>query len=183
MLPAHAILGLGAEIEHYDCKSIRASWCDRTSHYRAARCAAGRPGAAGREIVTLESSGTVQALAARSGKIVAAGTDREIAALIGASTQVVDLGGRLAVPGLIEGHGHFMALGVSKTGITGYSTSDAGERASSLAAEAVVTRRPVDARTHFIFNYIPRRPDGPSDAVRHVQNAARARFPGASVTR
>jgi predicted amidohydrolase YtcJ len=66
------------------------------------------------KIVTLESSGTVQALAARAGKIVALGTDRDVAALVGPSTRVIDLGGRLAIPGLIEGHGHFMALGASR---------------------------------------------------------------------
>jgi len=66
------------------------------------------------KIVTLESSGTVQALAARAGKIVALGTDRDVAALVSPSTRVIDLGGRLAIPGLIEGHGHFMALGASK---------------------------------------------------------------------
>jgi hypothetical protein len=34
--------------------------------------------------------------------------------LIGPSTRVIDLKGRLAIPGLIEGHGHFTALGASK---------------------------------------------------------------------
>ena len=66
------------------------------------------------KIVTLENSGTVEALAARSGKIVAVGSNRDVAALIGPSTRVIDLSGRLAIPGLIEGHGHFMALGASK---------------------------------------------------------------------
>ena len=67
------------------------------------------------KIVTMESNpAEAQALAARSGKIIAVASDREIQAFIGPSTRVVDLGGRLAVPGLIEGHGHFMALGASK---------------------------------------------------------------------
>jgi len=65
-------------------------------------------------IVTLEASGTVQALAARGGKIVAVGTNRDVAPLTGPSTRIIDLNGRLAIPGLIEGHGHFMALGASK---------------------------------------------------------------------
>jgi predicted amidohydrolase YtcJ len=66
------------------------------------------------KIVTLEANGTVQALAARGGKIIAVGTDRDVAPLTGPSTQVIDLNGRLAIPGFIEGHGHFMALGASK---------------------------------------------------------------------
>ena len=67
------------------------------------------------KIVTMESAAPqVQALAARGGKIIALGTDQQIQRYISTSTKVVDLNGRLAVPGLIEGHGHFMGLGSSK---------------------------------------------------------------------
>src|SRR5690348_2081430 len=67
------------------------------------------------KIVTMESADPqVQALAARGGKIIALGTDQQIRRFIGPSTKVVDLSGHLAVPGLIEGHGHFMGLGSSK---------------------------------------------------------------------
>jgi len=55
-----------------------------------------------------------QALAARGGKIVAIGTSQQMQPYIGSSTKVIDLGGRLAIPGFIEGHGHFMGLGSSK---------------------------------------------------------------------
>jgi len=51
------------------------------------------------------------ALAARDGRIVAVGGDEEIGALVGPATRVLDLGGQLAVPGLIEGHGHFAGIG------------------------------------------------------------------------
>ncbi len=33
---------------------------------------------------------------------------------IGPATQVIDLRGRLAIPGLVESHGHFMGFGQSK---------------------------------------------------------------------
>ena len=67
------------------------------------------------KIVTMESSvPEVQALAARGGKIVAVGTNQQVLAYIGSSTKVIDLSGRLAVPGFIEGHGHFTSLGASK---------------------------------------------------------------------
>src|SRR5580700_1686431 len=63
-------------------------------------------------LVTLErSGGDAQALAARGGKIVAIGTNQMVAAFTGPSTRVIDLRGRLAIPGFIEGHGHFTALG------------------------------------------------------------------------
>ena len=67
------------------------------------------------KIVTLESSvPEVQALAARGGKIIAVGTNQQMQTYIGSSTKVVDLAGRLAIPGFIEGHGHFTSLGASK---------------------------------------------------------------------
>ena len=67
------------------------------------------------KIVTMESSvPEVQALAARGGKIVAVGTNQQVLTYIGSSTRVIDLSGRLAIPGFIEGHGHFTSLGASK---------------------------------------------------------------------
>ncbi len=66
-------------------------------------------------IITLEQSAPeAQALAARGGKIVAVGSNKSVEALTGPSTRVIDLQGRLAIPGFIEGHGHFTALGASK---------------------------------------------------------------------
>jgi len=69
----------------------------------------------GGKIVTLDAQtpeGT--ALAARNGAIVAVGTDAAIARYIGPSTQVIDLAGQLAIPGFIEGHGHFTGIGDNK---------------------------------------------------------------------
>ncbi|SRR5579871_757140 len=66
------------------------------------------------KIVTLDDKRPqAQALAASGGKISAVGSDAEIRKLAGPSTTVIDLKGALAVPGLIEGHGHFTALGES----------------------------------------------------------------------
>jgi predicted amidohydrolase YtcJ len=42
------------------------------------------------------------------------GSDAEIAAYIGDATEVIDLAGRLAIPGFIEGHGHYLSLGRAK---------------------------------------------------------------------
>src|ERR1700722_4532225 len=67
------------------------------------------------KIVTLDqSAGEAPALAARGGRIVAIGSNKTVDALIGPAARVVDLKGRLAIPGFIEGHGHFTALGASK---------------------------------------------------------------------
>ncbi|MCW8985210.1 MAG: amidohydrolase [Thermoanaerobaculales bacterium] len=66
----------------------------------------------GGRIVTMDAGyPEATALAARGGKLIAVGTEREIDRFIGTDTEVIDLGGALAVPGLIEGHAHFLSLG------------------------------------------------------------------------
>jgi predicted amidohydrolase YtcJ len=55
-----------------------------------------------------------RAVAVRGGKILAVGTDKDIRRFIGASTEVIDLKGALAIPGIIDSHGHFTGLGDSK---------------------------------------------------------------------
>jgi hypothetical protein len=68
----------------------------------------------GGKIVTVDpKQPTVQALAASGGRIVAVGSDAEISGHIGNATKVIRLNGQLAIPGFIEGHGHFTALGQS----------------------------------------------------------------------
>jgi hypothetical protein len=61
----------------------------------------------GGKILTLDPrSRTVEALAVRGGRVAALGRDDEIAPLIGPDTRRVALRGRLAVPGLFDGHAH-----------------------------------------------------------------------------
>ena len=54
---------------------------------------------------------TVEALAVAGDTVLAVGGADDISAYEGGDTRVIDLEGRLAVPGLIEGHGHFMGMG------------------------------------------------------------------------
>jgi predicted amidohydrolase YtcJ len=54
-----------------------------------------------------------QALAMVGDRIVAVGSNAEIAAYIGDSTDVIDLQGQTAIPGFIEGHGHYTSFGGS----------------------------------------------------------------------
>lgn len=69
----------------------------------------------GGTIVTMEAAAPeVQAMAVRGDRIVALGTVEAIQPYVGPATQVIELAGLTAVPGLIEGHGHFMGLGQSK---------------------------------------------------------------------
>lgn len=55
--------------------------------------------------------GQAQAIAVNGTKITAIGTDSEIAPYIGPETELVELNGRFAMPGFIEGHGHFLGFG------------------------------------------------------------------------
>lgn len=69
----------------------------------------------GGKVVTVDPKRPVaQALAARGDRILAVGTDEEVSRLIGKGTRVIRLKGRLAIPGFIEGHGHFVSLGQTK---------------------------------------------------------------------
>ncbi len=67
------------------------------------------------KIVTLENATpVVEAIAIRGDRIAALGTNAAMAHLVGPKTKVMDLGGRLAIPGFIEGHGHFTGVGESR---------------------------------------------------------------------
>ncbi len=67
-------------------------------------------------VATVDAGDTMaEAVAIDDGWIVAVGSDEEVAAFIGAGTEVIELNGRFAAPGFIEGHGHYMGLGDSKT--------------------------------------------------------------------
>jgi len=48
----------------------------------------------------------VQALAVQDGKVLQVGSDAQIKALIESGTQVIDLGGKTLMPGLIDSHSH-----------------------------------------------------------------------------
>jgi len=67
------------------------------------------------KIVTMDDGNPeAQALAAKGDVIVAVGSDDEIQAYVSSSTKIIDLDGKLAVPGLTDAHGHFMSLGQAK---------------------------------------------------------------------
>jgi len=70
----------------------------------------------GGTILTLDAARPkAEALAARGDRIVAVGSEQEVAPLIGPHTRVLDLAGKTAYPGFIEGHGHLTALGRARS--------------------------------------------------------------------
>jgi len=67
------------------------------------------------KILTLEpETPQVEALAVKGNTVIALGPSSEIRSYIGPETEVLELNGRLATPGLIESHAHFSGLGESK---------------------------------------------------------------------
>jgi predicted amidohydrolase YtcJ len=63
-------------------------------------------------VVTMAREGdVVEAIAIQGGKIAAVGTTKDIRALAGGSTEVVDLGGKTVLPGFYAAHDHFPSAG------------------------------------------------------------------------
>jgi hypothetical protein len=69
----------------------------------------------GGKVATVDPAlGNAEAIAVNGYRITAVGSNEDISAYIGPETEVIELDGRFAMPGFIEGHGHYMSLGRSK---------------------------------------------------------------------
>ncbi len=77
-----------------------------------------------------------RAVAARGGTIVAVGSDRDVLALAGGATRRIDLRGRLALPGLIDAHGHIRSLGEQLAGLDLRGVASVDEIARRVAGRA-----------------------------------------------
>jgi predicted amidohydrolase YtcJ len=89
------------------------------------------------KVVTVDAAmPEAQAIAIRGDRIAAVGSNESIQSFIGPSTQVIDLRGQLAIPGLVESHGHFMGLGSSKLTLDLMDVKDWDEIVSMVAAAA-----------------------------------------------
>jgi predicted amidohydrolase YtcJ len=95
----------------------------------------------GRIVTVDESRPEAQALAVRGDTIVAVGSNEEVAPHVGPATKVIELGGRLAVPGFVEGHGHFTGLGQSRMTLNLMGVRNWDE-AVAMVAEAARKARP-----------------------------------------
>ncbi len=92
----------------------------------------------GGKIVTVdESNPEVQALAARDGRIVALGSAEDVEDFIGPNTEVVELDGALAIPGLIEGHAHYMGVGQAAIQLNLMEVANWSEVVDMVAAAVV----------------------------------------------
>lgn len=67
----------------------------------------------GKVLTMDESFSVVESVAVKNGIIIFTGTNDDVKKLIGKETKVIDLGGKLLMPGFIESHGHFYGTGRS----------------------------------------------------------------------
>jgi predicted amidohydrolase YtcJ len=96
----------------------------------------------GGRVVTLDETvpeGT--AVAVRGDRLLLVGSDEEIDQLVGPETEVIDLEGRLAIPGFIEGHAHFMGIGNARM-ILDLTTARTWDDIVSQVADAVEEAEP-----------------------------------------
>ena len=94
------------------------------------------------KIVTVDDTNPeAQALAVRGNEIVAVGTNDEVDAYLSEMTTVIDLDGQLAIPGFIEGHGHFLGVGNSQMQLRLMDTQN-WEEVVSVVAAAVEQAQP-----------------------------------------
>lgn len=97
---------------------------------------------AGGTVITVDASiPDGEAVAIRDGYIQAVGSDAEIRALAGAETEIIELDGRVVIPGFIEGHGHFLGLGDARM-ILDLQAATAFEQIIDQVAKAVASAEP-----------------------------------------
>jgi len=91
------------------------------------------------KIVTMDAIlPQAEALAVRGGKIVEVGKAKKIGRYVGPATEVIDLGGKLAVPGLIDSHLHFQGIGQAKLSLD-LTKVKSWEEIVAMVAETVKT--------------------------------------------
>lgn len=76
----------------------------------------------------------VQALAIAGGKILAAGSNRQILELKAPNTQVIDLGGHFVMPGFNDAHTHLASAGFEKLNVDLVGTKSLDEMKERIAA-------------------------------------------------
>ena len=95
------------------------------------------------KIVTVDAQSSVrEALAIRDGRITALGTSAEMRALAGPQSQVIDLGGRTVIPGLIDSHLHAIRAALSFTTEVNWIGVRTLEEALGRGKDAARTKKP-----------------------------------------
>jgi len=88
-----------------------------------------------------DQSPAAQAIAIGKNKILSVGNNATALKFKSSGTKVIDLGGKTVVPGLIEGHGHFMSMGYNKMELDLHDTKSFEELIGKVK-EAVGNSKP-----------------------------------------
>ena len=98
------------------------------------------------KVITVDSDfSTVQAAAVKDGKIIAAGTNEEVAALTGKDTQVLDIKGKSMLPGINDAHIHAALFGGTRPPLfidAGYPTVKSIGDIVDMVGKKVKTAQP-----------------------------------------
>jgi predicted amidohydrolase YtcJ len=95
----------------------------------------------GRIVTVDDGRPEAEAVAISKDRIQALGTSAEIKSMIGPNTQVIDLGGQLAIPGFIESHGHFTGVGGAQLELNLMNVAS-WDKIVAMVAEAVSRAKP-----------------------------------------
>jgi Amidohydrolase family len=94
-------------------------------------------------IVTLDDTSSVnEALAITGDRITATGSSDQMQRLAGATTEIIDLGGRTVIPGLIDSHIHLIRAGFRYAGEVDWSGATSIADALARLRAAAVHARP-----------------------------------------
>ncbi|MEP6506845.1 MAG: amidohydrolase [Gemmatimonadales bacterium] len=94
----------------------------------------------GRVYTVDDSRPMVSAFAVRGGRIVFAGSEREVRALAGPKTRVFDVHGATVVPGLVDAHAHLVGLGSSLANVNLAGSQSYDEVIARVVARAKDTK-------------------------------------------
>lgn len=88
-----------------------------------------------------ENNPEVEAIAIKDDRILQLGSTKDIQKLVGDKTQVIDLKGNFAMPGIIEGHGHFSSIGTTLQNLN-FIKSKSWDDIVAMVAEKAKTAKP-----------------------------------------
>ena len=95
----------------------------------------------GRIVTVDDARPEAEAIAISKDRIQALGTAAEIKPMIGPNTRVIDLQGKLAIPGFIESHGHFSGVGGSQLELN-LMNVQSWDEIVKMVADAVARAKP-----------------------------------------
>ncbi|HEU5259023.1 MAG TPA: amidohydrolase family protein, partial [Vicinamibacterales bacterium] len=97
------------------------------------------------KIITVDEKFTIaQALAVRGNRIVAVGTNQQIAQIATPTTRRIDLHGRAVVPGLIDNHMHLLRAGTTWTREVRFDGVESRKQALDMVASRTKAVPPAD---------------------------------------